>query len=216
MTESDLQQTITEFARAARNAWEADFDGVELHAANGYLLEQFLNPGVNRRTDQWGGSEENRARLLLETTQAVVKAIGAGRVGVRLSPHGVFNDMPPYPAVEGEYTWLAGQLSELGIAYLHLVDHSSMGAPVVPESTKAAIHKAFRGALILCGGYDLARAEADVEAGRADLIAFARPFIANPDLVERLRNHSALAVPDPTTFYTPGEAGYTDYPALAG
>jgi N-ethylmaleimide reductase len=107
-------------------------------------------------------------------------------------------------------------LSNLGIAYLHLVDHSSMGAPAVPESTKAAIRKAFRGALILCGGYDRARAEADLEAGRADLIAFGRPFIANPDLVERLRTHMALAAPDPTTFYTPGEAGYTDYPALAG
>ena len=216
MTESDLQQVIGEYTRAARNAREADFDGVELHAANGYLLEQFLNPGVNRRTDRWGGSEENRARLLLETTQAVVKSIGAGRVGIRLSPHGVFNDMPPYAEVEKEYTWLAGQLSKLDIAYLHLVDHSSMGAPVVPESTKAAIRKAFRGALVLSGGYDRARAEADLEAGRADLIAFGRPFIANPDLVERLRTHATLAVPDPTTFYTAGEAGYTDYPALAG
>lgn len=215
MTEFDLQQVIAEYVKAARNAREAGFDGVELHAANGYLLEQFLNPGINRRSDAWGGSLENRARLLLETTQAVAKAIGADRVGVRLSPFGVFNDMPPYAGVEAAYAWLAGKLSDLGIAYLHLVDHSSMGAPAVPDSTKAAIRKAFRGSLILSGGYDRARAEADLAAGRADFIAFGRPFIANPELVELLHSGAPLADPDPATFYTSGEAGYTDYPALA-
>src|ERR1035438_137773 len=171
MNESDLQHVMAEYMQAARNAREMDFDGVELHAANGYLLEQFLNPRINRRTDRWGGSVENRARLLLETTQAVAKSIGAERVGVRLSPHGVFNDMPTYEDVEKEYAWLAGQFSDLGIAYLHLVDHSSMGAPAVPDSTKAAIHKAFQGTLILCGGYDRVRAEVDLGTGRADLIA---------------------------------------------
>jgi len=216
MNEADLQQAIAEYVQAGRNAREAGFDGVELHAANGYLLEQFLSPGVNRRTDQWGGPLENRARLLLETTRAVAKAIGADRVGVRLSPHGVFNDIPPYAAVEQEYAWLASQLSNLDLAYLHLVDHSSMGAPAVPDSTKAAIREAFRGTLILSGGYDRARAEADLKAGRADLIGFGRPFIANPDLVERLRTNAPLAVPVMDTFYTPGAAGYTDYPALAG
>ena len=215
MTEADLHHVIAEYAQAARNAREAGFDGVELHAANGYLLEQFLNPHINRRTDAWGGAIENRARLLLETAQAVIKAIGADRLGIRLSPHGVFNDMPPYAEVEAEYTWLAGRLSTMGIAYLHLVDHSSMRAPVVPGSTKAAIRKAFQGSLILCGGYDLTRAQADLQAGRADLIAFGRPYIANPDLADRLRDHSPLAEPDPATFYTPGEAGYSDYPALA-
>jgi N-ethylmaleimide reductase len=215
MTDFDLQQVIAEYVKAARNAWEAGFDGVELHAANGYLLEQFLNPGINRRSDRWGGSLENRARLLLETTRAVAKAIGADRVGVRLSPFGVFNDMPPYAGIEAAYGWLAGQLSGLGIAYLHLVDHSSMGAPAVPDSTKAAIRQAFPGSLILSGGYDRARAEADLAAGRADFIAFGRPFIANPELVEQLRTGAPLADPDPATFYTSGEAGYTDYPALA-
>ncbi len=216
MTTADLQNAISEYTQAAVNARQAGFDGVELHAANGYLLEQFLNPGVNRRTDAWGGTLENRARLLLETTQAVIKAIGADRLGVRLSPYGVFNDMPPYAEVEANYTWLAGQLSTLGIAYLHLVDHSSMGAPAVPDSTKAAIRKAFNGLLVLSGGYDLVRAQADLQAGRADLIAFGRPFIANPDLVVRLRTQSPLVEPDPATFYTPGEAGYSDYPTLAG
>jgi N-ethylmaleimide reductase len=146
----------------------------------------------------------------------VAKAIGAERVGVRLSPYGVFNDMPPYAGVEQDYSWLAGQFSELGIAYLHLVDHSSMGAPAVPDSTKAAIRKAFRGNLILCGGYDRVRAEADLSAGHADLLGFGRPFLANPDLVERLSTNTPLTEPDPATFYTPGAAGYTDYPTLAG
>jgi N-ethylmaleimide reductase len=214
MTEADLQHVIAEYAQAARNACEAGFDGVELHAANGYLLEQFLNPGSNRRTDAWGGPIEHRARLLLETAQAVVKAIGADRVGVRLSPHGVFNDMPPFAEVETEYAWLADQLALLGISYLHLVDHSSMGAPAVPGSTKAALRQAFQRTLILSGGYDVTRAQGDLTAGRADLIAFGRPFIANPDLVARLRAHKPLAESDPKTFYTSGEAGYTDYPRL--
>jgi N-ethylmaleimide reductase len=216
MEEADAQQAIAEYAQASRNARDADFDGVELHGANGYLLEQFLNPGVNQRTDRWGGSLENRARLLLKATRAVAKAIGPDRVGVRLSPFGVFNDMPPYEGVEEAYTWLAAQLSDIGIVYLHLVDHSSMGAPPVPDSTKFAIRKAFPGTLILSGGYDRARAQADLASGRADLVAFGRPFIANPDFAERLRANAPLAVPDPATFYTPGAAGYTDYPALAG
>jgi len=214
MGEADLQRVLVEFEEAAWNAREAGFDGVELHAANGYLLEQFLNPGVNQRSDGWGGPAlEPRARLLLETTRTVIKAIGADRVGVRLSPHGVFNDIPPYPEAAADSIWLAGRLSDLGIAYLHLVDHNSMGAPVVPDSTRAGIREAFNGTLILCGGYDRGRAEADLKAGRADLIAFGRPFIANPDLPYRLRTNTALAEPDPKTFYTPGQAGYTDYPA---
>lgn len=214
MTEADLRQAIGEYVKASTNAREAGFDGVELHGANGYLLEQFLNPGVNRRTDEWGGSLEARARLLFETTRAVVKAIGKDRVGVRLSPHGVFNDMPPFPGVQEEYAWIAGQLYDMGIVYLHLVDHSSMGAPQVPESTRMAIREAFRATLILSGGYDRPRADSDLASGQADLVAFGRPFLANPDLPERLRTGAALAVPDPATFYTAGESGYDDYPAL--
>jgi len=214
MEEADLRQVIDEYVKASTNALDAGFDGVELHAANGYLLEQFLNPGVNRRQDGWGGSLEGRARLLLETTRTVIKAIGKGRVGVRLSPHGVFNDMPPYPGVQQEYAWIAEHLAGLGIVYLHLVDHSVMGAPPVPEATRIAIRKAFQGQLILSGGYDRRRAEADLGSGLADLVAFGRPFIANPDLPERLLQEAPLATPDPSTFYTPGEAGYDDYPAL--
>ena len=214
MTDEAVRTAIAEYVHAATLARDAGFDGVELHAANGYLLEQFLNPGVNRRTDRWGGSLEGRARLLFDTARAVAKAIGRDRLGVRLSPHGVFNDIPPYPEVPEEYAWVAGQLFDLGLAYLHLVDHSSMGAPAVPESTKAAIRKAFPGTLVLSGGYDRTRAEADLAAGRTDLIAFGRPFIANPDLPIRLRAGAVLAVPDPATFYTAGEKGYDDYPAM--
>ena len=215
MTDADVHKVIAEYVTASTLAREAGFDGVELHAANGYLLEQFLNPRVNRRTDRWGGPKEARASLLFETVRAVAKAIGRERLGVRLSPHGVFNDMPPYEGVQEEYAWIAGQLADLGLGYLHLVDHGSMGAPAVPDLTKAAIREAFPGILILSGGYDRARAEADLAAGRADLIAFGRPFIANPDLPDRLQSSVPLAVPDPATFYTPGEPGYDDYPAAA-
>ncbi len=212
MTDGDVRAAIVEYVRASNLARDAGFDGVELHAANGYLFEQFLNPRINRRMDRWGCDREGRAGLLLETARAVAKAIGPSRLGVRLSPHGVFNDMPPYPEVQDDYAWLAAQLAGLDLAYLHLVDHSSMGAPAVPDATRDAIRQAFPGTLILSGGYDRARAEADLASGKADLIAFGRPFIANPDLPARLREGQPLAIPDPATFYTPGEAGYDDYP----
>jgi len=145
---------------------------------------------------------------------AVIGAIGRERVGIRLSPFGVFNDMPLYDRMEEEYGWLAEELNYFGLAYIHLVDHSSMGAPFVPDSIKAAFRNVFKGALILSGGYDLLRAESDLEAGKCDLIAVGRPFIANPDLVERWKNGAPLNIPDMDTFYTPGEKGYIDYSAL--
>jgi N-ethylmaleimide reductase len=214
MTEADLMATRDGFVRAAQNARTAGFDGVELHAANGYLLEQFLHPHTNRRTDAYGGSLENRARFVLEVAEAVAAAIGADRVGIRLSPYGVFNDLPPYDGVDEAYAWLAAQLDARGLAYIHLVDHSSMGAPAVAPTVVREIRKAFGRTLILSGGYDLARAEADLGAGNADLIAFGRPFLANPDLVERFKAGAELNAPDYTTLYTPGEKGYTDYPVL--
>ena len=216
MTTADLQAAVLEFAQGARNAVAAGFDGIELHAANGYLLEQFLNPGSNRRTDGYGGSSENRSRFVLEVVDAVIAAIGKERVGIRLSPHGVFNDIAPFPETEDVYAALAARLDARGLAYLHLVDHSAMGAPPVAAATLARIRAAFRGILILSGGYDRARAEADLASGQADLIAFGRPFIANPDLPARLQAGAALAAPDMASFYTPAEAGYTDYPALQG
>jgi N-ethylmaleimide reductase len=214
MTEADIRTTIEEYAQAARNAVAAGFDGVELHSANGYLLEQFLRPNSNQRTDRYGGSIENRARFVLEVTAAAIAAIGKDRVGIRLSPFGVFNDMPPYAAMEADYTYLAGQLNALGPVYIHLVDHSAIGAPTVPDSMKATFRTVFKRTLILSGGYDAARAESDLAAGKADLIAFGRPFLANPDLVARLKAGVALNAPDMSTFYTPGPKGYTDYPSL--
>ncbi|HEX5136414.1 MAG TPA: alkene reductase [Planctomycetota bacterium] len=213
MTEGDIRKAIEEFAQGARNAREAGLDGVELHSANGYLLEQFLNPGANRRADGYGGSIENRCRFVLEVASAAAKAIGKDRVGIRLSPYGVFNDIAPFPEVEPQYEHLARRLGEIGLVYLHVVDHSAMGAPKPQESTVERMRRGFGGTFMLSGGYDAERAEKDLEAGRGDLVAFGRPFIANPDLPERLRSGAPLATADTSTFYTPGEKGYTDYPA---
>jgi N-ethylmaleimide reductase len=214
MTEADIAATVEEFVQAASNAMAAGFDGVELHGANGYLLEQFIRPTSNRRTDRYGGSIDNRARFVLEVVDAVVQAIGRDRVGIRLSPFGAFNDMPPYDGMEADYTELAHRLDERGLLYIHLVDHSSMGAPAVPASMKSTFREVFKGSLILSEGYDAARAERDIEDGRADLIAVGRPFLANPDLVERWRTGAPENTPDMDTFYTPGAHGYTDYPTL--
>ncbi len=215
MTEIDIKTTIEEFAQAARNAVVAGFDGIELHGANGYLLEQFIRPNSNLRNDQYGGSIKNRARFVLEVVDASISAIGKEKVGIRLSPFGVFNDMPLYPEMEADYTYLAQQLSARGLLYIHLVDHSAMGAPEVPESMKAIFRKEFKGNLILSGGYDALRAESDLGELKCDLIAVGRPFLANPDLVARWKASAELNAPDFSTFYVPGPKGYIDYPTLA-
>ncbi len=214
LTTDEVKNAIQEFVVASQNAIEAGFDGVELHAANGYLLEQFLNPSSNQRTDDFGGSVENRSRFVLETAEAVGKAIGFEKTGIRLSPYGANGDMHPYDEVDETYAYLAKQLNELGLVYIHLVDHSAMGAPAVPSHIVETIRNAFNGTLILSGGYDAGRAETDLDNNKGDLIAFGRPFISNPDLVERLKTGAELNQPDPDTFYTPGEEGYTDYPTL--
>ena len=214
MTSADIKSTIEEFAQAPKNAVAAEFDGIELHAANGYLLEQFIRPNSNVRTDEYGGSIENRARFVLEVVDAAIAAIGKDKVGIRLSPFGVFNDMPDYPAMASDYTYLAQQLNARGLVYVHLVDHSPMGAPEVPQSIKETIRREFKGCLILSGGYDAERAESDLAAQKCDLIAVGRPFLANPDLVARWKTHAAENAPDFSTFYTPGAKGYTDYPTL--
>ncbi len=215
MSEADIKTAIEEFAQAAKNAVAAGFDGVELHGANGYLLEQFIRANSNLRTDRYGGSIENRARFVLEVADAVINAIGKDKVGIRLSPFGVFNDMPLYDAMEADYAYLAQQLNTRGLVYIHLVDHSSMGAPKVPDSMKATFRNVFKGKLILSGGYDAAHAESDLAAGKCDLVAVGKAFLANPDLVTRWKTGAALNEPDMNTFYTPGPKGYTDYPALA-
>ncbi len=214
MTETDIHQTIQEFAQGARNAVAAGFDGIELHSANGYLLEQFLRPTSNTRNDQYGGPIENRARFVLEVADAASQAIGKDKVGIRISPFGVFNNMPLYPEMERDYNYLARQLNERGLLYIHLVDHSSMGAPSVPESIRTMLRSMSNCALSLSGGYDFKRAESDLQAGKCDLVAVGRPILANPDLKQRWETGAALTAPDMSTFYTPGPKGYTDYPRL--
>jgi N-ethylmaleimide reductase len=215
MTEADIAHAIGEYVQAARLAIDAGFDGIELHAANGYLIEQFLNANVNTRTDGYGGSIASRNRFALEVARATADAIGAERVGIRLSPHGVFNGTGPFADVDAQYLALAQELSALGLMYLHVLDHSAMGAPAVPAALKVALRAAFDGPFILAGGFDAASAAQALAAGQADLIAFGRPFLSNPDLVARMQAGAPLNPPDFGTFYTPGEKGYTDYPALA-
>jgi N-ethylmaleimide reductase len=215
MSEADIAQAIAEYAAACRLAIESGFDGVELHGANGYLIDQFLNTASNQRTDRWGGSIENRIRFAVEVARASAAAIGAQRIGMRISPYGVFNGMAPDAEMDALYLRLIDELNAVGLAYIHVVDHSSMGAPEVSPALKARIRAAFKGKYILSGGYDAARANADLDAKRGDLVAFGRPFIANPDLVKKLRSGAVLAAPDFATFYTPGEKGYTDYPTGA-
>jgi len=213
LTTDEVKQAIEEFVQAAKNAIEAGFDGVEIHGANGYLIEQFLRSATNERTDEYGGSVENNARFALDVAEQTAQAIGKEKTGIRLSPYGVFNDMPYSSDDDETYHYIAEKLSG-HVVYVHLVDHEAMGSPAVDPAIVKAIRDKYTGTLILCGGYDAERAEADLASGKADLIAFGRPFIANPDLVERLKTGAELSDPDQSTFYTPGEKGYTDYPVL--
>ena len=211
MSEDDIKQAVAEFSNGAKRAIEAGFDGVELHGANGYLIDQFLNTASNKRTDKWGGNVENRIRFAVEVAKAAVAAIGADRIGMRISPYGAFNGTVADADMDALFERLVTELNDLGLVYIHVVDHSSMGAPEVSPALKAKIRAVFKGKYILSGGYDSARANADLDAKRGDLVAFGRPFISNPDLVQKLQNGTALTAPDFATFYTPGEKGYTDY-----
>jgi N-ethylmaleimide reductase len=211
MTDHDIECTIEEYAHSAALAMEAGFDGVEIHGANGYLIDQFLNTASNHRHDKWGGSVQGRIQFALAVTKAVAAKIGADKTGIRLSPYGVFNGMEVFPHVEDQFELLASELNKLGILYIHIVDHSSMGAPEVKESIKAKIRKNFKQVVILSGGYDAKRAEHDLSEKKGDLFAFGRPFISNPHLVSKLKAKKPLTPADHNTFYTPGEKGYTDY-----
>jgi N-ethylmaleimide reductase len=215
MTDAEVRHAIDEYVTASRNAISAGFDGVELHGANGYLMEQFISPDTNRRTDAWGGSVENRIGFVLEVARKAAAAIGGQRIGIRLSPHGVNAGMVAYPEIDETYRKLVPALAATGIQYVHLVDHSAMGAPPVPAALKLAMRKAWPRTFILAGGFDLASAEAALAEGRADLVAFGRAFLANPDLVARMKRGLPQNAPDFGTFYTPGPKGYTDYPTAA-
>jgi N-ethylmaleimide reductase len=213
MSVEDIIETTSEYVTAAMNSLDAGFDGVELHSANGYLLEQFLSPVCNKRKDNYGGSIINRCRYVIEVVTAVAKAIGKSKTGIRLSPYGIVNDMPHYPEIEPTYRYLSEQFNKIGIAYIHIVDHSSMGGPVVPAEMKKMIRDNFKNGVILSGGYDKIRAEADIQHERGDLVAFGRPFINNPDLVERFKMGWPLSKRIYSDlFYTADEKGYSDYP----
>lgn len=211
LTKEGIQEVIVGFVTAAQNAMAAGFDGVELHAANGYLMEQFLNPNVNTRTDEYGGNIENRARLTVELVKAVAEAIGKDQVGIRFSPFSTLGDLAAYEEkeVHETYAYLAQQLNQTGIAYIHI----GVNAPI-PEQTFEAIRKQFSGIIILCNGLTSETGEDALHAGFADLVAFGKSFLANPDFVERIAKDIPLNEVDFNTLYGTTAAGYTDYSTL--
>jgi N-ethylmaleimide reductase len=211
MSPAEIALTIQEFVQAAKNAVKAGLDGVELHGANGYLLEQFLNPHVNTRTDEYGGSLTNRSRFVLEVVSAIADAIGKDKVGIRLSPYNTFNDMPYYDGTFDTYDYLVKEFEKLGILYVHIVESA---ARELEEGRRLVetIREHFSNLLILNGGYTGEKAEKALESGKADLIAFGMPFISNPDFPERVKNSLPLASSNTASFYSADQVGYTDYP----
>jgi 2,4-dienoyl-CoA reductase-like NADH-dependent reductase (Old Yellow Enzyme family) len=200
------------FVQAAINTRKAGLDGVEIHAANGYLFDQFLNSMVNTRIDNYGGTVENRCRLLLEVVDEIADVIGMDRIGVRISPNGLFNAMPEDPEMEKTFLYLAAELDRRAICYLHINDQASFDMPAIPEALIPKIRNVFHGPIILCGGYDAPRADQAISEGIADLVAFGVSYLANPDLPARLKNGWPLNEADQSSFYGGGEKGYTDYP----
>ena len=219
LTLAEIPALIQDYVHAAQQAKAAGFDGVEVHGANGYLLDQFLHDGSNKRDDQYGGSVENRSRLLLEVLRAVIGVWGADRVGVRLSPYGTFNDMSDRDTL-GLFTYLVEQLNSLGLSYLHLIEPRATmagGTDKLKEdqpSTAALFRPLYQGNIIAAGGFDRSGAEAVVSSGHAEAIAFGRLFISNPDLPERLEIDAPLNPYDRKTFYGGGAKGYVDYTYL--
>ncbi len=212
LSTAEVSRVKDDFVKAAINAVEAGFDGIEIHAANGYLFEQFINPVINNRTDAYGGTLNNRLRFVLDTVDAIANAIGAARVGVRLAPNNRQFDMPEYEENEATYLHLATELSRRDIAYVHLNNNHAQGVSVISEPFLRDFRQAFSGTLILAGAMTKERAEQLVDEGVIDLAAFGQPFISNPDLVARLEKSIALTVPDRATYYGGGATGYTDYP----
>lgn len=212
MSLEQLLEAKQEYVQAAKNAIEAGFDGVELHAANGYLLEQFLSPHTNQRTDIYGGGVENRARFVLEVAQEVSDTIGKDKTAIRLSPFGTFNDIQNYPGVDVMYGYLAEELNKIGLVYLHINDQSMGSKPEVLDLVEESIRGKFKNTIMLSGGYTLASAEEVISMGIADLVSFGRPFITNPDLVTRFHKNLPLNITlDAGTLYSSDAKGYTDY-----
>ena len=212
LSSKGVQDLITKHIEAAKSAVNAGFDGVEIHGAHGYLVEQFLHPHTNQRTDEYGGSVENRSRFLLEIVEGVIKAIGANRTGIRLSPYLKISDLLPYEEELATHEYLTKELDKLGILYIHLSNRVVNGSPVIPDSYIRSVRNNFQNLLILAGGYTPATAEAALKAGLADMVAFGTPYIANPDLVDRIRNGHPLSSGKAELYYDGGDAGYIDYP----
>ncbi|EOY8347185.1 alkene reductase [Escherichia albertii] len=209
----EIKAVVQDYVQAAKNAIRAGFDGVEIHAANGYLLEQFINGGLNTRQDEYGGADtNNRLRFVLEVTDAVSTAIGSGRTGIRLAPFGRLFDMHPFDGEEETWLMLADKLSARSLSYVHLSDQQTLGEQAIPAGFIEKFRAAYSGPLIIAGGFDRQRAEAYLQEGKADLIGFGRPYIANPDLVERMVNDWPLNDVNRATVYGGDEKGYTDYP----
>ncbi len=213
MTQDDIDRVVSDFSYAAKRAIEAGFDGVEIHGGNGYLIDQFLRTNSNHRTDQYGGSRENRIRFLLQVVDAVSQAIGADKVGVRLAPFITFKDMN-CPDIVPTILEASKQLQARDIAYLHLSEADWEDAPEIPESFRIELREYFTNTIIVAGSYTQARADEVLEKGYADLVAFGRPFVSNPDLVARLKHQQPLAELDGATLFGGDERGYTDYTAL--
>lgn len=211
----EIAGIVEDFRKAAANAQAAGFDGVEIHAANGYLLDQFLRDGTNRREDAYGGSRENRSRLIFEVIEAVTKIWAPGRVGLRLSPVNSFNSMTDSDP-DATFGYLVKRLNRYNLAYLHVVETDMTGATGGQTYDRAALRHAFKGAYMANGGYDRARGIIAVAEKAADLVAYGQPYVANPDLVERLFRDIPLNAPDPATFYGGDHRGYTDYPFRDG
>ena len=211
LTLPGIENVVTNFVNAAKNAMQAGFDGVELHGANGYLLEQFLNPAVNNRSDQYGGSIENRSRLTIEIAAKTAAVIGAEKVGIRFSPFSPLGDLPPYDAeqVHKTYGYLSSELNKLHITYIHISAN-----PNIPEKTFQAMRAAFDNTLILCNGLTPESAEEKLEKNSVDLVAFGRGFLANPDFVKRIEINAPLNNVNFNTLYTSDSNGYTDYSTL--
>lgn len=214
LTTTGVQELINAHINAAISAVEIGFDGVEIHGAHGFLPEQFLNPYTNQRTDEYGGNMINRSRFLLEIMKGVADAIGKDRTGIRLSPFAGLNDLPLYAEEKSTHQYITDAMEQLGILYIHLSDQSTNGFPPIPEEHIRDVRNRFSNLVILSGGYTTDSGEAILQVGLADMIAYGRPFIANPDLVERFRQGAPLAIGDKNTFYEGGDKGYIDYPAM--
>ncbi|MEQ9845167.1 alkene reductase [Pectobacterium brasiliense] len=213
LTAAEIASVIQDYVTAAENAIRAGFDGVEIHAANGYLLEQFINGGLNTRADEYGGAPiENRLRFVLEVTDAVSRAIGSEKTGIRLAPFGRLFDMHAFEGEEETWLQLAAKLGERALAYVHLSDQKTLGQQAIPDGFVEKFRAAYDGTLVIAGGFDKRSAEAYLQEGKADLIAFGRPYIANPDLAERMAHDWPLNDVNRATMYGGTEEGYTDYP----